>query len=226
MKYILKDLKSYVPQGICEINKKYYITMYDSNHELNSKIRIYDLYFENYEEVLLNNKCHLGGIAYDKKNNKIWLTETNSLSRYDINLKKEKEFIIKDIINSSNQNSIAYVTINDNKLYCGNFTLSKKENPILKEYIIDKDNLILYDTKQFYNKVQGLFFKDDTMYVSTSYGRHNKSHLIINEKEIEMPPLMEQILINHDDKLVMLFECNAEKYKTSKKSYDIIIKDV
>ena len=40
MKYILKDLKSYVPQGICEINKKYYITMYDSNHELNSKIRL------------------------------------------------------------------------------------------------------------------------------------------------------------------------------------------
>lgn len=236
MYYNFNDMSTFIPQGICEVKSKYFITMYDSKHKLNSKVRIYDKNFNKYKDIILDNFNHLGGITYDKKRNKLWITIGNSLCRYDVNLfkkgivKKEINFKIKDLINYKNQNSIAYVCYNNNKIYCGNFTIFNFQKPILISYDLDKFGNIIKSSKytqKFYNKTQGITFFKNTMLVSTSFGRYFKSKLIINNKKYSMIPNMEQIVINDKNELVILSEYNYKSFNKNSNINDItIIKDV
>ena len=237
MNYNLKDMGTFVPQGICQVDSKYFITMYDSKHKLNSKVRIYDSKFNKYTDIILDNYNHLGGITYDKYRKKIWITLGSYLCRYDIKLfkknilKKEIKFKIKDSINYKNQNSIAYVCYSNNKIYCGNFTLfGIFHKPILITYDIDTNGNIIKESKQikkFYNKTQGLTFYNDVMLVSTSFGKYFKSKLIVNNNKFNMINMMEQIIINNKKELVILSEYNYKNKRKNSKINDItIIKNI
>ncbi|PWG00343.1 hypothetical protein [Levilactobacillus bambusae] len=63
----------WVPQGITETPKDYYISAYDGSHRLNSLIFMVSKRTGKYEKsLLLPTKSHVGGITYDQGHHRLW----------------------------------------------------------------------------------------------------------------------------------------------------------
>lgn len=238
---ILPNLGTYIPQGLCVVENNIFITAYDGKREKNSVI--FQLFSDNsYRTINLDTKAHVGGITYDENNQLFWICDINgTISSYkyqdvvsfdDIKAQTKRLNIQNDdLINHKGIVSAAYITIFKNNLYIGNF--SKDNNGILKCYEINQNNKISEEncvTYKIPNYVQGITFYEleDTTYIlfSESYGRINNSTLEIcvfdknnfnyrntNSIKYKTPRMMEEICIDDDDNLIMLFESGAYKYK-------------
>lgn len=219
----------WVPQGICIVENNILITAYDSEKKENSELYIINKKGELLKTLIFDNKYHVGGIAYDKRNKLIFVAAYNKVNIYDKDklLSTENRKILKDYKSVNIQDNyisrVSYLTCYESKLYIGMFSKNKKTK--LKKYIINFNNNM--ELKDFYdinlNKIQGLCIYKDFYIFSCSYGRYNSSYLHICKLEnnvltsvfkIEMPCLSEQIVLDND-KLLILFESCSTKFTSS-----------
>lgn len=230
-----------VPQGLTLVDDYVFTSMYDSNYRNNSVICITDKNGNFIKTVELESKAHVGGIAYDKNNKLIWCTgKKGCINAYNV-----KDFFVKDKVNPkyenidvhkglegfSENNSVAYLCVDDNRLFVGNYT--KLAQGSLKEYVINPVDcsLIFIQEYKMPTKVQGITFyendKNKFMLISRSYGPFMNSILQINKYDkknysldkpisqsfYENAPMLEQISID-DNHLFLNYESCSEKYNT------------
>lgn len=243
--------KDLIPQGIEIVKSKIFITGYYENNE-NSKCYVLDKSGNVRNIVTLDNNSHVGSIAYDEVNDLIWIPGNDGL----LNAYKREDFIKKKEVEATYQFSgfsldlkdykdknklhIAYIYIDNDNLYFGNFFINK--SCIIKKYkIVKNGNMIDLQYVQTFTgpeKVQGmtLYKKDNQEYLilSKSYGRHNSSQIYVYHydeeivdynnleiKVIDLPPMLEQISLNNN-KLYLLFESGANKYYDCEEKLDVI----
>ena len=243
-KFSIDDLGDYVLQGLCEVGEYFFISAYDSSDKRNNSIiYILNNSYKVIKKTTLDNNSHVGGICYDKDHDIFWITDKKgTVSGYiyddifnkDAVSPKYKKIDVGscDLLNYKNSPSVAYICYFDKKLFLGNY--SKNGKGILKEFKIKDNGNIDIETEKkslFFNGVQGIYLykKDNDIYmlVSTSFGRYKKSvlkvlkyqeninsYLDLSYKDIDMPPMMEQIIVNKKNKLMTLYESNGKKYKT------------
>ena len=248
-------IENMTPQGITVIDNYYLITAYDNTNKNTSVCYVLTKYGKFVTMIDLQNKSHGGSIAYDALHNLIWIPDNNGiLNVYDVKSFMNNETtplyqysnLSDNLLNYQNnkENEIAYLTIDDEYLYLGSFSLTS--NGLVKKYsfnIIDGEiTFTLVQEFSVPSKTQGIAFikKDDEKYMllSRSYGRNNPSLLEIYQydkendnynkylKSLVLPPMLEQISIANN-KLLAIFESNALKYSECKdKINDIIVFDL
>lgn len=232
-KKILFDLdlnENEVPQGICEVGKYILISCYKTD---NCKSSV--LVFKNnikIKTISLSNKSHVGGIGYDEKHKLIFICDTNGrVSSYKFlefvegNLESKKTFNVSSsalggsILSNKGSLVCSYLTIYDNKLYVGSFR--RFRGGTVKVFdILGGDIKYNYEFK-VPSKIQGLTFYKNYLLLSRSFGRKNKSRIIIYDLEknlkkintFKLPPMLEQIVVNKNNEVMLLFESGALKYR-------------
>ena len=226
-----------VPQGLCIIKDKVYITCYKIDNTTSCVLE-FDIEGNRLRTIDLHNRSHVGGISYDDKHNLVFICDTNGkVSSYSYPKFEKKNSY--EIANTKGEKLLekgkyvcSYLTYFDNKLFVGSFNLRK--NGFVKVFEIkrEKEGIVLnykYDFK-VPKKTQGLTFytkKDKTyLFISKSYGRKSNSDINIydfsyenkeylsKEKSIKLPPMLEQITTDENE-LVLLFESSAFKYRTT-----------
>ena len=235
-----------IPQGLAVTSDNYIVTYYDELQEKSSLVDLLDFEGKIINEKKLNNKSHVGGVAYDSKRELVWIPGENGiLNVYNYNdffnnVELIPQYIFTnlsdDLINYKNNNEkeISFLTINEDKLFIGNFSL--KNSGKIKEYQINDNNsnIKLTFIKEYssLNYIQGMTFYNinDKQYLilSHSYGRNNNSKICIYEfdenknsisemtniKKVILPPLLEQISIK-DNYLYLIFESGSKKYQNN-----------
>ncbi len=244
-------MSKFIPQGITLMNDYILITGYYESDKF-SKVYVLNNLGEIINTVELDTKSHVGGISYDAVNDLIWLPDDNGvLNVYKASkfLEKKKVRKIKSFKNvgeglpdyqDKDKNLIAYVAIDKEYLYIGNFY--KTKNCFVKKYKITFDNKVKLEyIDSFYlpKKIQGITFyeKNNKKYLiaSSSFNRRTRSNIYIYEydekimdysnnlfKQIEIPPMAEQLDIK-DDKLYIIFESSASKYPNAQDKVDSIL---
>lgn len=232
----------FVPQGFCFVNDYILITLYDSLKKRNSVVCLLDKEGELIKVVSLDGKYHCGGIAYHKKSNSIYITGSsgvnNGKSSY-INRYKFIDFLSKDRVcavskykvdsdntlesSINSKSSVAYLTINKDYIYLGNFSLKKVGK--IKRYKLDSNGSLLFDSSviidNIYKKTQGLCITGEYFLFSTSYGRSKDSIIYISKysnnrfktiKKIKFPVMSEQINIDKFGEISVIFESGLLKF--------------
>lgn len=146
--------------------------------------------------------------------------------------------ISKNALNKGEKINASYLAVHNDQLLVGNFIrkdFSDKENlkeynatiPMLSFYNLNKNGEpVHYDTIEIpYKQVQGMSVYNhngkDYYLFSTSFGRTNDSKLIISTIEdgqfktvdtMKLPCMTEQISVNKDGKLGVVFESDCTKY--------------
>lgn len=244
-------MNKFIPQGITLMKDYILITGYYEKDKF-SRVYILDNLGDIINTVELDTKSHVGGIAYDAVNDLIWLPDDNGI----LNVYKASKFLEKKKVRKirsfnsvgknlidyqdENKNLIAYVAVDGEYLYIGNFY--KTKNCFVKKYKIMFDNKVKLEyIDSFYlpKKIQGITFyeKNDKKYLiaSSSFNRRTRSNIYIYEydesimdytnnllKQIEIPPMAEQLDIK-DDKLYIIFESSASKYPNAQDKVDSIL---
>ena len=226
-----------VPQGLCIIKDKVYITCYKIDNTTSIVIE-FDMNGNRLRTIDLHNRSHVGGISYDEKHNLVFICDTNGkVSSYNYNnFEKKNSYEVAGIkgekLLEKNKLVCSYLTCYNGRLFVGSFNL--RNNGFVKVFDIlrEEDGIylkFLYDIK-VPKKTQGLTFyeynKKVYLFISRSYGRRNNSKLNIynydsNRREyltkdriITLPPMLEQIT-TYNNELVLLFESNAFKYRNT-----------
>lgn len=230
----------FIPQGITYYNDYLLIIGYFENGK-NSKCYILDLSGEVVNEVELDTNSHVGAIAYDNINDLFWIPDNDGI----LNAYNASEFIYANNVNCIykidyvseglddyiylNKKNIAFVSIDENYIYIGNFYKTKKS--LVKKYLIkNEDTIKLEYINQFLvpPRTQGIDFIDYNnekyMLFSNSFNRRTTSYLEIYKydesitdysslfiKKIEMPTMSEQV-VTHDRYAFIIFESGAKKY--------------
>lgn len=224
-----------VPQGLCIINDKIYITCYKIDNTTSSVLE-FDMDGNRLRTIDLHNRSHVGGISYDEKHNLVFICDINGrVSSYSYStFEKKKTFEIANTkgekLLEKNKLVCSYLTCFDNKLFVGSFNL--RSNGVVKVFDISREddgiNLnYLYDFK-VPKRTQGItFYKNKDriyLFISRSYGRKNNSYInsyifsydereyLSKENSFVLPPMIEQIT-TFNNGLVLLFESSAFKYR-------------
>ena len=233
---------TYANQGICVINDEIYLTSYDTgNRNIFGKVinkeksKIEILNKNNKKTLYLHNHSHVGGIAYDNKNNLIYICNNESMTEEE----KEKysgciEIIdfnyIKELTNNAEIKNYkkklldlkaSYITYSRETIYVGKFI--KKGISEISVYDVNTFNKI-NTYKINASKIQGMCIYNyqgrDYHIFSSSYGRKSNSNLYITklcDKEfiiisvIELPCLLEGITVK-ENTLMMIYESDCCKY--------------
>lgn len=186
--------------------------------------------------LILDHNYHVGGISYSKKNNKIYIVRNPknnqkdaSINYYDINtiinLPDNTYLNNYGTINLPECNYVSYLTIDNDYLFVGDF----HNNKIVKYKLLKNGTSTKYE--KTYNikikKIQGMCifkYKNKEYYAfSSSYGRATSSKLIIaileNDnfniiKEIKLPCMSEQVSLDSNGNLMIIFENDSMKYQS------------
>lgn len=224
-----------IPQGLVIVDDYIFISVYDNFGLINSKVYVIDHDGNIINVITLDTNSHVGGLAYDKRNKLLWIPDNDgALNAYNIKdfYKKSHTYYRYHFTNLSNDlidfrdednRSIDYITIVDDNLFIGNFSLDNKG--IVKRYKIKSSNKVeleFIESTEVLDKVQGITFYNNYLLLSTSYGRKKPSYLYIYDynKDMEMintiklPSMMEQIYV-YEDKAYLIFENTAKKYHDS-----------
>ncbi len=223
---IIKD--DYTVQGLTIIDNMFFISAYKKNN----LSRIY-VYSENgyLGKIILDNKCHVGGISFDKKNNIIFVTgSAKSISTY--NYAKIKKYIKKnfnlDLNNHKNlviKNDLitpfraATLCIYKGYIYIAKFDINTSVAKL--KYTFNKKEIILknvHDLGIINNSfcVQGICFHKNYLYLSSSLGPiksvisiYSNNLELISRKIIKQPGI-EGIVIK-DNMLYSIYERGKPK---------------
>lgn len=241
-------MNKFIPQGITLMQNYFLITGYYESDNY-SKVYVLNNLGEIINTVELDMKSHVGGIAYDKVNDLIWLPDVDGI----LNVYKAENFLLnkkvkklksfnnvgKGLIDyqDKNKNLIAYVAMDGEYLYIGNFYKTKE--CLVKKYKVSFDHKVRLEyIDSFYlpKKVQGITFyernNEKYLIVSSSFNRRTRSNIYIYKydekkkeynssiiRQIELPPMAEQLDIK-DDKLYIIFESSASKYPNAQDKVD------
>lgn len=197
-KTIIQD--DMVPQGLTIMGDYILTTSYDHSGLNNSMVYVMNKKGEYINSYILDMDSHVGGIAYDKKNELVWIpSHSGKLNAYMASdfldfSKKEIKAIYSNIdignglLNYKNplKNSIAFLSIYNDELFVGSFSVVS--TGLVKKYdiSIDDEKKLKLTYKGMFNipnKVQGMTFykKNDNEYIvfSRSFGRNTSSILQI-----------------------------------------------
>lgn len=235
---------NYVPQGIALVGDYVLTSNFDYYKDKNSMICVIDKDGKLVHKCMLDHDAHVGGIAYDEVNGLLFVTGYSGyILAYDIEdiLHKDKVTAKYSNINVGDglsnyvypwMNSASFISIHDNELLVGNFSLRNTGKVKRYKYSIVEDEINLEYVSSFKipDMVQGITFykKDDKEYIifSRSYGRDCPSVMQIfrysediknyrDEKlvssSLRLEPMLEQIT-SRDNNIYALYESNARPY--------------
>ena len=235
---------NYVPQGIALVGDYVLTSNFDYYKDKNSMICVIDKDGKLVHKCMLDHDAHVGGIAYDEVNGLLFVTGYSGyILAYDIEdiLHKDKLTAKYSNINVGDglsnyvypwMNSASFISIHDNELLVGNFSLRNTGKVKRYKYSIVEDEINLEYVSSFKipDMVQGITFykKDDKEYIifSRSYGRDCPSVMQIfrysediknyrDEKlvssSLRLEPMLEQIT-SRDNNIYALYESNARPY--------------
>lgn len=235
---------NYVPQGIALVGDYVLTSNFDYYKDKNSMICVIDKDGKLVHKCMLDHDAHVGGIAYDEVNGLLFVTGYGGyILAYDIEdiLHKDKVTAKYSNINVGDGlsnyvypwvNSASFISIHDNELLVGNFSLRNTGKVKRYKYSIVEDEIKLEYVSSFKipDMVQGITFykKDDKEYIifSRSYGRDCPSVMQIfrysediknyrDEKlvssSLRLEPMLEQIT-SRDNNIYALYESNARPY--------------
>lgn len=235
---------NYVPQGIALVGDYVLTSNFDYYKDKNSMICVIDKDGKLVHKCMLDHDAHVGGIAYDEVNGLLFVTGYSGyILAYDIEdiLHKDKVTAKYSNINVGDGlsnyvypwvNSASFISIHDNELLVGNFSLRNTGKVKRYKYSIVEDEIKLEYVSSFKipDMVQGITFyrKDDKEYIifSRSYGRDCPSVMQIfrysediknyrDEKlvssSLRLEPMLEQIT-SRDNNIYALYESNARPY--------------
>ena len=164
------------------------------------------------------------------------------INKYDCNdiLSKDKVYAkVKFRVDDNNtlkssisgKSSVAYLFVLDNQIYLGNFSF-KGDGRLKWYYLDDKGNLLIdscFILDNPYINTQGMckykYMGNDYYLFSTSFGRKNDSIIyiaILNNnkfktiKKIRFPAMSEQINVDKNGIVYIIFESGAYKYRGAK----------
>lgn len=196
-----------VPQGLAILNEDYLvISAYSKSKKFNSVLWLIERKTGKFiKTIVLENKEHLGAIAYDNDNQVLWIATIGNHSVAQVQaltLKQIKNYDFKD----SNQSisfsktehlkgikETSYMSYHQGKLYIGYFKL--KGQGKLAVFSIDKEGQLLKSKEKLakpvrvldtYSDIQGISFYKDSIFMTQSYGL-NKSKLIIFDNKLSDP---------------------------------------
>ena len=235
----------FVPQGLTFSNNYTFISYYDYTGINKSMIRVFSHDGHVVNTFSLVNCSHVGGIAFDFKNNLLWVASSfgtiDAYRLFDIINKENCEpyysklNVGSGLPNYMNPfvNSISFMTIYNDDLYVGSFSMGNKGNVKKYSITIDEDKRVILNYINSFKiptMVQGLAFYERNgetyMLLSRSFGRGRSSALQIfkydentddytysdiNSITYEFPAMMEQIDICKDQ-LFALFESESKPY--------------
>ena len=235
---------NYVPQGIALVGDYVLTSNFDYYKDKNSMICVIDKDGKLVHKCMLDHDAHVGGIAYDEVNGLLFVTGYSGyILAYDIEdiLHKDKVTAKYSNINVGDGlsnyvypwvNSSSFISIHNNELLVGNFSLRNTCKVKRYKYSIVEDEIKLEYVSSFKipDMVQGITFykKDDKEYIifSRSYGRDCPSVMQIfrysediknyrDEKlvssSLRLEPMLEQIT-SRDNNIYALYESNARPY--------------
>ena len=235
---------NYVPQGIALVGDYVLTSNFDYYKDKNSMICVIDKDGKLVHKCMLDHDSHVGGIAYDEVNGLVFVTGYSGyILAYDIEdiLHKDKATAKYSNINVGDGlsnyvypwvNSASFISIHNNELLVGNFSLRNTGKVKRYKYSIVEDEIKLEYVSSFKipDMVQGITFykKDDKEYIifSRSYGRDCPSVMQIfrysediknyrDEKlvssSLRLEPMLEQIT-SRDNNIYALYESNARPY--------------
>ena len=235
---------NYVPQGIALVGDYVLTSNFDYYKDKNSMICVIDKDGKLVHKCMLDHDAHVGGIAYDEVNGLLFVTGYSGyILAYDI-----EDILHKDKVTAKYSNinvgdglsnyvypwvhSASFISIHDNELLVGNFSLRNTGKVKRYKYSIVDDEIQLEYVSSFKipDMVQGITFykKDDKEYIifSRSYGRDCPSVMQIfrysediknygDEKlvssSLRLEPMLEQIT-SRDNNIYALYESNARPY--------------
>lgn len=219
-------IENMVPQGLAYTDDYFLVSAYDYTKKDDSCIYVLDKDGFLVNVCALNNKAHVGGIAYNSDNNLVWVTGLDgNVNAYRLNsiIDRESAYPIYSELDVGNGlanykypflNSVSFLTIKEGHLFVGNFSLTNQG--IVKEYDISIDEktrvLSLEYVRKFAipNKVQGLSFyeKDGNEYIifSRSYGKKSSSILQIYSYDEEITDYNDKNLISVSIELPAMLE--------------------
>lgn len=195
-----------VPQGIALYNEYILTTSYDANKESNSCVYFLDKNGNLLNTCSLSNMAHVGGIAYDKINNLVWICGTNGcIDAYnpdDLLTNKVitplyANFDVGDgLPNYKNPflNSAAYLTIDGDNIYIGSFSLYTKGK--VKKYKI----ILNHEERKLTLKYQGMFLVPSKVQGFTFYKKNDQKYIIFSRSYGKDYPSVIQIF-KYDDKI-------------------------
>ena len=223
---IKKD--KYVVQGLTIIDNLFFISAYKRNNL--SRIYVYSDQ-EFLGKIILDNKWHVGGISFDKKNSIIFVTgSAKSISSY--NYTKIKKYIKKDFTLDINEHldlviknnletpfRAATLYVYKGYIYITKFDINTKIAKI--KYSYDSKTITplkVVDLGTINNSfcVQGICFYNNNLYLSSSLGAiksvisvYNKDFKLINRRMIRQMG-MEGIIIK-DNTLYSVYEMGKQR---------------
>ena len=188
---------TYIPQGICSTGAYWLVTAYDANKQYPSVIYVIDSGAKKLvSTVLLPNRYHVGGIAFDGK--RVWLTGDTSdrykgrpfvqyiryedlLSLADKSVAEVSEDGISENIYIKNKPS--FLECDGGKLWVGTYigTKETKEGYVYGYTINDTEEGDILNTTMFSvitaidSSAQGMDIEGNYLYVSSSYKGNSPS---------------------------------------------------
>jgi uncharacterized repeat protein (TIGR02543 family) len=231
-KYIFSQAQA--PQGICLTDEFVIISSYSTEDDCMGELMVFDRESGDYMVTLgMDEKSHLGGIAYDGEN--VWVCNSyeSSIERISYDFIELMAYEntgdvvdARDVVDEySVKNTPSCITYYGGRLWVATHSIVLKSK--MMAYYLDEttDKLKALSEYKIPSKVQGIVFDEDGgVYLSTSYGRSASSYLLYFSsvislstspthptRRIEMPPCSEEIE-NYDGNLYVLFESAGEKY--------------
>lgn len=217
---------SMCPQGLTFANNYLLISAYDANGEENSVIYVLDKELKDLlTVVVLPNKTHAGGIAFDGEN--VWITNGKSISTIDFNEldNAAKECAVFKTVPFTGTYDLgkkaSFLEWYENQIWVGSF--ESNVNGTLRSYTVTRDaeNKISLTEQACVTippAVQGVTFSGNKMILSRAYGYIDELNIYntsdigrtdmkigVAKKTIKMPALNEEIAIA-DNYLFVNFE--------------------
>lgn len=226
--------ESQCPQGICLTEDYVLITSYSSEQDCKGELMVIDRETGDYLATLgMDEKSHLGGIAFDGSN--VWVCNSgkSTIERisYDFIqlMAKENRNGVVDATKVVDEykvgNTPSCITYDSGRLWVATHTRILGSKMVAYHLDGQTDSLKALSEYQIPAKVQGVTFDESgKVYLSTSYGRKKSSYLKIYDSivslsshpkspdmQVELPPCSEEIDA-WDGHLYMIFESAGEKY--------------
>lgn len=201
---------SMTPQGMCTTEDYLLVSAYCHTHEHNSVVYVIDKHTGKFiKEIVLKDKNHVGGLAFDTKHHMIWVSTSHdrraaasafslkNLKSYDLEKTKVPIAYTHDYDLYTLEKD-SFMTYSEGYLYIGHFSLD--ESSVVQKFKIgtngglktesgaslglDKEIAIPEDVKQIPKQVQGFAIYKDKVILTQSYGVKPSNLLVHNYSDI------------------------------------------
>ena len=224
-----------LPQGFCFTEKYVLITAYSTQENAMGELMVFDRETNSYLVTLaMDPKSHLGGVAFDGLN--VWVCNSKrmtieriSLDFIDLMVNKNRGEVVdaSAVVDSYKvSNKPSCISFYDGRIWVATHNILMNGKLVSYYYDGNRNTLKKMGGYTIPSKVQGIAFDSfGHVYLSTSYGRNSSSYLKIYQSvadlsaqpnrpvaEVEMPPGSEEIDIDPENDIHVVFETAGEKY--------------